>query len=119
MILSDNVRFLPKLPKWKLRALSQCETVACTKIFVKFADDIRPFWDSTDWIVYVDSEPVIADDAESLASCPSETANVDETHAKNTAEYMRLRNSSAALRYALKRGDRYTRGYYTVCFFNT
>ena len=114
MILSDIVRFHPKLPDWKLKALSQCETAACTKIFVKFADDMRPFWDAADWIVFVDSDPVV-DEAESLASYPSEAANRDELHAKNTSEYMRLRNSSAALRYALKRGDRYTRGYYTVC----
>lgn len=93
VLLSGNVNFQPPLPHWKVRALNQSETVVYDKIFVKFADDIRPFWDATEWILFVDSEPVTPQAADcSLIRCQ-------------------------AVRTALKYGDSYTLGYFTVCCF--
>ena len=99
MLLSGNVQFIPSLPEWKQRALRQSKLGACTKVFVKFADDVRPFWDAKQTILYADSEVV--------------------NGSSSTDQYVCLRDPSAAVRYAHKRGDRYTRGYYTVRFFTT
>jgi polyamine oxidase len=55
VMLSGNVKFQPALPDWKVHALDLCETAVYNKIFVTFGDDVRPFWDKTQWILYVDS----------------------------------------------------------------
>lgn len=150
------------------------------KIFLKWADNVRPFWDPTEWFLYVDSEPMArtpsngrlpsnraiesklsrahkkssdsdeSDDAkgnrQSSPSAPEsavgeevERASRARVTARNdnatgaavtrpaTArkslspsqlqqleQYERARRISPAVRYAQKRGDPYTRGYYTV-----
>lgn len=88
--MRGNVNFVPRLPDWKIHALKHCEMAVYNKIFIKFADSVRPFWDKTQWLHFVDSEPV--------------------TNQGNIA-----RSNSPAVQYALKRGDNYTRGYFTVC----
>lgn len=99
---------------------------ACTKVFVKFADDVRPFWDAKQTILYVDSEAVdscLSSNVSSLSSSTSETSGATETAAEasksstDADQYIQLRAPSAAIRYALKRGDRYTRGYFTVSLY--
>ena len=119
VLLSGNVRFIPSLPEWKQRALRKCEMITFTKIFVKFASDLRPFWDASQTILFVDSEPVdgcpAADNSPPpLSSSSSVVGIADETDDGTTDKYVRLRGVSGAVRYAHKRGDRYTRGYYTV-----
>ena len=100
--------------------------VAYTKIFVKFADNVRPFWDPSEWILFVDSEPVDGFPVAGGAPAPLPTGVPEETEAAAADaaqvsldaadQYIRLRNASAAVRCARKRGDRYTRGYFTVRF---
>ena len=97
---------------------------AYTKIFVKFADSVRPFWDKSEWFLFVDSEPVDTSPAAGGAPAPppsglpEEAAAADAAHVSTDAlatdQYIRLRSASAAVRCARKRGDRYTRGYFTV-----
>lgn len=94
MLLSGSVAFYPPLPDWKARALRQCETAVYNKIFVKFADNVRPFWDQTEWIVYVDSEPVQAAGGQYFDS---------------------VRSMSPAVQSALRRGEPFSQGYFTVC----
>ena len=116
------MRFIPRLPEWKQRALGQCKLGACTKVFVKFADDVRPFWDASQTILYADSEVVNASDATAtaptpLSPCISGIGGTTETRSDNSDQYVLLRGSSGAMRYALDRRDRFTRGYYTVWFY--
>ena len=85
---------MPKLPDWKVRALNQCETIAFNKIFVKFANNVKPFWDTTQWLLFVGSEPV----TQTNIGLSNDTAHI----------------KSPAVQSALMRGDNYTRGYYTV-----
>lgn len=120
MLLSGNVQFVPSLPEWKLRALRQCELAAYTKIFIKFADDVRPFWDPTEWTLFVDSEKVVGDSDPSARTAPASlsTGDVEARSASDgTDQYSRLRNTSAAARRALSCGDQFTRGYYSVTIF--
>ena len=85
--------FQPPLPPWKVRALNQVVTVVYDKIFVKFADNVRPFWGESEWILFVDSEPVMSGGSQ---------------------PYDITRRLSPAVQSALMRGDPYTRGYFTV-----
>ena len=80
-----------------------------------------PFWDSKECIYFVDSDPVDGGPATGVASAPqsngvSEVADAAAGLSDSTDQYVRLRNASAAMQYALNRGDRYTRGYYSVRF---
>ena len=95
VLLSGSVNFYPVLPDWKVRALRQCETALYDKIFVKFADNVRPFWDDSEWIIFVDSEPV----------------------ALQGGQYDVARSMSPAVQNALKRGEPFTQGYFTVSSF--
>ena len=168
------MKFQQKLPDWKVRALKQCETAVYDKIFMKFADDVKPFWDPTEWILFVDSEPMPRQngnralefkasgrahkqssdsedsDEKNKRNAPKADANALETGTGEEVKrlprgreresasgaaatrptaprkslsppllqqlelYERARRLSPAVRYALKRGDPYTRGYYTV-----
>ena len=99
--------------------MKQCEQGTCVKVFVKFADDVRPFWDSSKCIYFVDSDVVDGGPVTSGASAPqsngvSEVAGAAAGPSDSSDQYVRLRNASPAMRYALKHGNRYTRGYYTV-----
>ena len=58
------MKFQPALPDWKVRALKQCETAVYNKIFVQFGDNARQFWDKTEWILHVDSNPVTSGDGQ-------------------------------------------------------
>ena len=60
------------------------------KLFVKFADDVTPFWDKAQFLVFVDSDPV----------------------SQATSDNARL--NSSALQFAQQNREEYTRGYYTV-----
>ena len=176
------MKFQPKLPDWKVRALKQCETAVYDKIFMKFADDVKPFWDPTEWILFVDSEPMRQSgngrtlEFKASARAPKHSSDSEESDEKNTRiapkanasetgtgeevertsrgrvpirgerenasgaaatrqtssrkslsppllqqleQYESARRLSPAVRYALKRGDPYTRGYYTVRSFGT
>ena len=65
------------------------------KIYVKFNDTVTPFWDDSQWIFNVDSDPV------------------------NGGQYNDTgRSNSPAVQIALQQGNNYTRGYYTVCSKN-
>lgn len=92
VLLSGNVLFVPNLPDWKVRALNVSGTVVYDKVFLKFADNVTAFWDTTQWLFNVDSDPVIG-------------GQINDT----------ARSSSPAIQYAQQQGDNYTRGYYTVC----
>ena len=92
-----------------------------TKIFLKFADNVRPFWDPTQWIMYVDSEKANECTTASAEPVPlSDGVLKIEDEAKapsdNTNQYNRFRTTSAAMQNAIKRGARFTRGYYSVCW---
>ena len=67
-------------------------TAVYDKIFVKFNDTVNPFWDDSQWILNVDSDPVIG-------------GQYNDTG----------RSNSPAVQIALQQGNNYTRGYYTVC----
>ena len=68
-------------------------TVVYDKIYVKFADNASAFWDNTQWILNVDSDPVIG-------------GQYNDTG----------RSNSPAVQIALQQGNMFPRGYYTVCF---
>ena len=101
--------------------MKQCEQGTGVKVFVKFADDVRPFWEPKECIYFVDSDTVDCDPVTGGASPPqksgvSEGAGAAPAPFDCTDQYFRFRNASAAMRRAIKSGDRYTRGYYTVWF---
>ena len=136
------MNFQPSLPDWKVRALKLCETAVYNKIFIKFADDVKPFWDPTEWIIYVDSEPVPAQagagggqqaglplefkleikSSESAASSGAVSAigtfvmDLLGTSPKqeHLEQYEKDRRASPAFQSAQKRGEPFTRGYYEV-----
>lgn len=126
------MHFQPALPDWKVRALEHCVTAVYNKIFVKFdyADNEKPFWDPTEWIIYVDSEPVkpaagakrplelkaeLKLDAATASATGTVNLTASPTSAQEKLESDRL--SSPAVQFALKHGDPFTRGYYSVRLF--
>ena len=143
-MLSGKVNFQPELPAWKVRALKLCETAVYNKIFIKFADDVKPFWDPTEWIIYVDSEPVTAQagaqagggqhaghplefkleikSSESAAASGAVSASgtvvmdrpATSPKQEHLEQYEKARRVSPAFQSALKRGEPFTRGYYEV-----
>jgi len=51
---SDLVEFKPKLPAWKEEIIYMYKMIRYIKIFVKFPDHIKAFWDDNHYILYVD-----------------------------------------------------------------
>ena len=86
------MKFVPSLPDWKVHALNRTTTAVYDKIFVKFNDSVTPFWDNTQWVINVDSDPVIG-------------GQYNDTG----------RSSRPAFQIAQQQGNDYIRGYYTVC----
>lgn len=108
---------MPKLPGWKVRALQQCETGVYDKIFLKYADDVQPFWDPTEWFLYVDSErvtPQTNGGRSSNRAIESRRSRTAASQLQQLEQYDRVRLASPAMRNAQKRRDPYSRGYYTV-----
>ena len=51
---SDLVRFVPKLPAWKMEVIYMFKMTRYIKIAVKFPSNIEAFWDDNQYISYVD-----------------------------------------------------------------
>ena len=49
VLASNDVKFFPKLPKWKLESIYKMPMSYYTKIFIKFP---KKFWDDNTWILY-------------------------------------------------------------------
>ncbi|XP_078000050.1 uncharacterized protein LOC144452772 [Glandiceps talaboti] len=61
---SNEVEFFPPLPDWKMYEIFKFRMAWFTKIYLKFADDVIPFWDGTEWVLIASARrgyyPVIA-----------------------------------------------------------
>lgn len=49
VLASDSVKFIPRLPRWKVEAINRVPLGYYTKIFIKFP---YKFWDSHEFILY-------------------------------------------------------------------
>ena len=55
VLQSENVRFTPGLPEWKMDAIQQFQMAQYTNVYVQFN---TAFWDDYEWIVYAgETEP--------------------------------------------------------------
>ena len=55
VLQSENVRFTPELPEWKMDAIQQFQMAQYTNVYVQFN---TAFWDDHEWIVYAgETEP--------------------------------------------------------------
>ena len=131
VILSGQIRFVPKLPAWKLRAIKGTPTAAFTKIFVKFPDETPKFWDKTDYILSVDPIPVpsiktliregsfVSSETEKVDPSSSERADSEHTEVSKRCpeKLLRIRARSPAVLQAAERQQKYATGYFS-CWLN-
>eukprot|EP00262_Sarcandra_glabra_P013368 TRINITY_DN3689_c0_g1_i1.p1 TRINITY_DN3689_c0_g1~~TRINITY_DN3689_c0_g1_i1.p1 ORF type:complete len:342 (+),score=28.16 TRINITY_DN3689_c0_g1_i1:48-1028(+) len=52
VLQSDLIKFTPCLPKWKMEAISKCDVIVYTKIFLKFPYKFWPCGPGTEFFLY-------------------------------------------------------------------
>ena len=112
VILSNNIKFVPELPVWKRIALEHCPIGYFTKIFVKFPNTCKKFWDESEWIIYVDSIPV----PNMKELMKNETSRVTQTEQseiyKLNPNFLQMRKESASFNKAIRKNENYLKGFF-------
>ena len=54
VLQSGQVNFQPQLPVWKSEAIHMMKMTSYIKIFIKFPNNVKRFWDDKHYIMYAD-----------------------------------------------------------------